>query len=414
ASERGRARSFLEALERSAPGTEAHGPARGGAAAPAAGIGARIWNRLAPDGALVSFWLGSDRPVAFVVTSAGIEVAPLHATEAQLSDRVAVFVDLIARGSASAADAVGSRLYAELVAPWRARLPPGVRRVVIVADRSLHSLPFEALRAPGGRTLLEDFVVSYAPSASVFEALRPGPAGAGGAAPVLGISEPSKAGTGARETVAAFDGERFELEPLPFSAREAHEAARFGGDGSRVLSGEDLTEARFAAAGLDRYRVIHFATHGLLSLRSPERSALLLSPRAGGRLLEAHRIYGLRLASDLVVLSACQTARGKVLPGEGVESLARAFLQAGARTVVASLWNVNDERSAELMAAFYERLARGESKAEALRSARLALRRRHPDLPPGVWAAYVLIGEPDGRIPLRRPSLWMRMFGRDS
>ncbi|HEY6050556.1 MAG TPA: tetratricopeptide repeat protein, partial [Thermoanaerobaculia bacterium] len=206
ASERGRARSFLEALERSAPGAEAHGPARGGAAAPAAGIGARIRNRLAPDGALISFWLGSDRPVAFVVTRAGIEVAPLRATEAQLSDRVAVFVDLIARGSPSAADAVGSRLYAELVAPWRGRLSPGVRRIVIVADRSLHSLPFEALRAPGGRTLLEDFVVSYAPSASVFEALRPGPAGAGGAAPVLGISEPSKAGTGARETVAAFDG----------------------------------------------------------------------------------------------------------------------------------------------------------------------------------------------------------------
>jgi CHAT domain-containing protein/tetratricopeptide (TPR) repeat protein len=415
ASERGRARSFLEALERAAPAGAAPGgtPALSGAGAPPESVAARIRDRLPPDGALVSFWLGSDRPVAFVVTRGGVEVAPLRATAAQLSERVGVFVDLIARGSASAADAVGGRLYSELVAPWRGRLPRNVRRLVLVADRSLHSMPFEALRAPGGRTLLEDYVVSYAPSGSVFAALRPRPAGRGGAAAVLAIAETSGSRRGALESVAAFDGERFELEPLPFSLREARGAASFGGAGSRVLAGTDLTEARFAEAGLERYRVIHFATHGLLSLRYPERSALLLSPRDGGRLLEARRIYGLKLASDLVVLSACQTARGKVLPGEGVEGLARAFLQSGARTVVASLWNVNDERSAELMAAFYGRLARGEGKAEALRSARLELRRRHPGLPPRVWAPYVLIGEPDGTIPLRLPSLWTRLFGGD-
>jgi len=411
ASERGRARSFLEALEKSFPAPD--GPPRAGSAGASAGpaIGDGVRRRLARDGALVSFWLGSDRPVAFVVTRGGVEVVPLRTTAAQLSDRVAVFVDLIARGSTSAADAVGGRLYRELVAPWRARLPRDVRRVVLVADRSLHSLPFEALRAPGGRTLLEDFVVSYAPSGSVFAALGPAGAGAGSAAAVLGVAEAAGRRPAGRETIAAFDGERFELDPLPFSLREAREAARFGGEGSRVLSSAGLTEARFTAAGLDRYRVIHFATHGLLSLRSPDRSALLLSPEGGGRLLEARRIYGLRLTSDLVVLSACQSARGKVLPGEGVESLARAFLQAGARTVVASLWNVNDERSAELMSGFYERLAAGETKADALRSARLELRRRHPDLPARVWAPYVLIGEPDGTIPLRAISLWTRLFG---
>ncbi|MDQ6894955.1 MAG: CHAT domain-containing protein, partial [Acidobacteriota bacterium] len=187
ASERGRARSFLEALEKSAL---ADHPARAADAAPSTGaaIGASVRMRLARDGALVSFWLGSDRPVAFLVTRGGIDVVALRTTAAQLSDRVAVFVDLIARGSPSAADAVGSRLYRELVAPWRARLPPEVRRVVVVADRSLHSLPFEALRAPGGRTLLEDFVVSYAPSASLFAALVPTAvrSGTGSAAAVLG------------------------------------------------------------------------------------------------------------------------------------------------------------------------------------------------------------------------------------
>src|SRR5262249_10882378 len=115
----------------------------------------------------------------------------------------------------------------------------------------------------------------------------------------------------------------------------------------------------------------------------------------------------LKLRSDLVVLSACRTAQGRVLAGEGVQSLARAFFHAGARSLVASLWDVGDRRTAPLMTAFYRRLAAGSTKAEALREAKLELLRENPDLAPRSWAPFVLIGEPNAKVPLRAPAnLW--------
>jgi CHAT domain-containing protein len=156
--------------------------------------------------------------------------------------------------------------------------------------------------------------------------------------------------------------------------------------------------------GIDRFRVLHFATHGLVSERAPYRSALVLA-RADGEdgFLQAREIYGLRLRSDLVVLSACQTARGSVIQGEGVESLAGAFLHAGARSVVASLWNVNDERTATFMEAFYRHLAAGQPSAAALRAAKLELLADPATASPRVWAAFVLIGDGSRPVPIGTP-----------
>src|SRR5206468_828178 len=141
--------------------------------------------------------------------------------------------------------------------------------------------------------------------------------------------------------------------------------SRYMRSGSAILVGADASERRVKEGGLDRFRVLHFATHGLVSERAPYRSALVLAHSDGDGedgFLQAREIYGLRLQTDLVVLSACQTARGSVVEGEGVQSLAVAFLDAGARSVVASLWNVNDERTATFMEAFYRHLSAGEPK----------------------------------------------------
>jgi CHAT domain-containing protein len=116
--------------------------------------------------------------------------------------------------------------------------------------------------------------------------------------------------------------------------------------------------------------------------------------------LQAREIYHLTLASDLVVLSACQTARGRLLAGEGVQGLAHAFFQAGAQSVVASLWNVNDERTATFMEALYRHLAEGQSKAAALRAAKLDLLRDSGTSAPRYWAPFILIGEANGSIPI--------------
>jgi CHAT domain-containing protein len=152
--------------------------------------------------------------------------------------------------------------------------------------------------------------------------------------------------------------------------------------------------------------VLHFATHGLLSARDPRRSALLLSPDLQAQedgFLQAREVELLRLDAELVVLSACRTSTraGRVGSGPGVETLAEAFFLAGARSVVGTLWAVEDRASMRLMTSFYRHLADGKSKAEALRSAKLeALTRGDP---PFRWAGFVLLGEPFGRVAVGRP-----------
>jgi CHAT domain-containing protein len=142
------------------------------------------------------------------------------------------------------------------------------------------------------------------------------------------------------------------------------------------------------------FRYLHFATHGEFRADKPLDSALLLSPGNGddGQ-LTVSRLYSMRLESDLVTLSACETGLGKVASGEDVVGLTRGFLYAGAATIVASLWKVDDLATAELMRAFYGNLARMD-KLEALRQAQLETRKRLPA--PFFWAPFQLIGNPLG------------------
>jgi CHAT domain-containing protein len=150
---------------------------------------------------------------------------------------------------------------------------------------------------------------------------------------------------------------------------------------------------------LAEYRVVHFATHGVLDNENPGLSGLILSlfdergrPQDG--FLRLHDIYSLNLPADLVVLSACDTALGKPLRGEGLMGLVRGFFYAGALRVVASLWKVDDEATGELMSRFYvEMLDEGRSPAAALRQAQLALWRDGRWQDPYYWAAFILQGE---------------------
>jgi CHAT domain-containing protein len=358
---------------------------------------------LDPETALVSYALSLDPPVAFLVTRSDLVAKRLPVSRNELLERVEDYVGLIAKDSAGRWDALGGRLYRELVAPWRSDLPPGIRRIVIVPDGVLQSLPFEALGSPGPekRLLVEEFAVSYAPSATVLAEL----AASRGAPPegsaVLALADPPIAAELLRS--GTVEGERFDLSPLPDAAREAAAVARFGDGATELDVGRRASESRIKARPLEGFRVLHFATHALLSRRVPSRSALLLGPEGGhDGLLTAREIYRLRLHADLVALSGCQTARGRILAGEGVQSLAHAFFYAGARSVVASLWDVSDRRTAELMTGFYAHLAQGESKSLALQSAKVDLLRREPRLAPRYWAPFVLIGEPAGTVPLRK------------
>jgi CHAT domain-containing protein/Tfp pilus assembly protein PilF len=152
-------------------------------------------------------------------------------------------------------------------------------------------------------------------------------------------------------------------------------------------------------AGLDQYRIIHFATHGLLNSRRPELSGIVLSlvdetGRAQEGFLRAYEIYNLELNAELVVLSACSTALGKEIKGEGLAGLTRGFMYAGTPRVVASLWNVKDEATAELMKRFYRNMMIGKSSpAAALREAQVSMWREPRWAAPYFWAGFVLQGE---------------------
>jgi CHAT domain-containing protein len=198
-------------------------------------------------------------------------------------------------------------------------------------------------------------------------------------------------------------GERvFNLPPLPYSRAEVQGiAGLFSDEEASVLVGEAASEEAVKAYPLDDYRIIHFACHGILDENHPFRSALVLSLIAGqgnDGLLQMREISELTTDADLVVLSACRSARGLLEDAEGPMGLARSFFSAGARSVLASLWSVNDRAAVFFMQEFYKDYLSGHSAREALRTAKMKMLKtawKHPFY----WAGFVLVGDPEAGPP---------------
>lgn len=344
---------------------------------------------------------------------------------------------------------------------WRSYVRPlesalgGVRHLVVVSSGALAGIPVECLLDAEGNPLLERFSVTYVPSASVFAWLReeatgaasrrdgtsnagrgsPDPAGAGPRRHALLVGDPpfrkehlgpvtaqlSDTPVSISTLRSALAGNREALSLLPrlrWSRQEVASVAQLFEE-PRVLLGENASEE--ALTGLARsgtlrqFDVVHLATHALVDVDRPERSSLIFSQLGlADPLQAAHadtvifdgvitgrdivRTWDLR--ADLVVLSACETGLGREVSGEGFVGLAHALFQAGARSVVASLWKVDDEATAFLMETFYERWLAGASKRDALEQAKQALR-SHVDTEgvrrfrhPAYWASFVLMGDP--------------------
>ncbi len=285
-----------------------------------------------------------------------------------------------------------SRLFDTLLGAFKGQLPRGCS-IIVAPDGPLHYLPFEAL-ASDGHYLIEDHVISYMPSASVFGVLRQRPTRDGiYAKELLAFGDPvvsSKTGEfriphGAR------------LSPLPNTRDEVLSISRlFPPDQSRIYLGRAMREETIKIENLRLYRRLHFATHSLIDERVSSRSAIVFA--LDGNSLEdgfltADEVADLEIDCETVVLSACQTGRGPVLGGEGLIGLARSFLFAGARSVVVSLWNVTDASSSEFMKGFYRNLAAKAGGAESLRQAKLDLIAMGKAFEhPYYWAAFVLAG----------------------
>jgi CHAT domain-containing protein len=265
------------------------------------------------------------------------------------------------------------RLYRWLVEPYEDQMR-GLKRLVVIPYGILNYVPFCVLGDE--RMLIDQFEVCRAPSAAILDQLLAAPAPAVGPAIVFADPHP--------------DDDRL---GLPYAAEEARRIVT--ALPAQTVSGPAATTGRFLAA-LDRYDVLHLACHALFDPHEPQRSSLVFADQDDPRrpaYLSVSRLYNRRARARLAVLSGCQTGLADLAPGGELDGLVRAFLMAGVRTVIASQWRVDDEATADLMAAMYRNLSAGQQAGAALRAAQLTVRGNPGFARPHFWAAFELSGD---------------------
>ncbi|HEY6141037.1 MAG TPA: CHAT domain-containing protein [Thermoanaerobaculia bacterium] len=347
---------------------------------------ADVQKELAPDATLISYYVTPLRVHAWVVSrdDARHVILPI---DGPALDRIVCWADQLGtrrrvRGVKPLDQCTGELLraeeaFAQLIAPLQQHIHN--MRLIFVPNGVLHYVPFAALRDPKSqRFLVEDFVITYAPSASVLRFLHGKESPVDGKALVIG--DPNT-----------------ELGNLAGARREAVAVAKVLGTTAKLGASATKSLILHLKGDVD---LVHVAAHGFYDAANPLFSRLALaSDGDGSGDLEVHEILSdVDLTGvNLVVLSACQTALGKGSRGDDVVGLTRAFLYAGTPGVISTLWNVDDAAAVALMEKFYERLLAGDSAAGALRQAQIAMLRGHDFSDPAVWAPFTLTGDPQGR-----------------
>ena len=364
-------------------------------------------NLLDPGDVLLEYFLGAERSFVWVVTPTSIAMAELPPRR-KIEPLTESYRQALQEGFLKEAE-LGAQLSRELLLPILPSLDG--QRLIIVPEGGLHLLPFAALPVPDEvaadrkqRTLLVDrFTVVSIPSATLIANLRRRDAGSTGvptriavfADAVYSWDDPRMSGL---EEGVQRGPERW--KPLRYSAQEAAALRAWVPEAQRFEAlGFEATKAGFLQLLPDEFQIVHVAAHGEMHPQRPELSRLAFSqftptgePLDGD--LRFAEIYDLSLQADLVVLSACQTALGEQIRGEGVIGFTRGFLHAGARRVISSLWKVQDAATTELMKRFYRyHLGQGLPPAEALRQAQLSMKGERAWQDPEHWAGFVLQGE---------------------
>ncbi len=309
----------------------------------------------------LSYWIAPRRSFLWVVGPDSIEwfELPPAADVAQLVEQYQGFIETALRHPLEQESAAGRRLYESLLAPVQDRLPADAR-IVVTPDGPLHQLNLETLPIYGDRAhfWIEDAVVAVAPSFGVFESLPARITATGDK--VLIIGDP--------------------LSEDPAYPRLSHAAAevamvseRFSALPQNVHTGAEATPAAYRAAASARFSVVHLAAHAEANRRSPLDSAIILAPDESGSRLYARDLVDIPLAADLITISACRSSGARTYAGEGLVGFTWTFMQAGARSVVAGLWEVGDRSTSMLMDRLYSEIAAGRPPVEALREAKLSL-----------------------------------------
>jgi len=365
---------------------------------------------------LLEYALGEQKSFVWAVTPDSVKAFELPG-RAAIEQEAKSFYHVVTETGPSSPQAAAN-LSRMLLQPLAAELKQ--KRLVIVADGVLQYIPFSALTlSDSGRPLIVDHEIVTLPSASVLAVLREEFEQRKPASKLLAVfADPVFSANDSRLTQAsktaepanhssATDVQRSAAESglgglvrLRFSRQEAEEIARLAGT-RRNLKALDFSASRSLVIGsnLADYRIVHFATHGLINNQNPNLSGVVLSlvdeqGRPQNGFLRLYDIYNLKLDADLVVLSACQTALGKEIKGEGLVGLTRGFMYAGAPRVVASLWRIDDRATADIMKRFYSAMLKdGMRPAAALRAAQISMSQDKRWHSPHYWAAFTLQGE---------------------
>jgi CHAT domain-containing protein len=376
---------------------------------------------------LLEYFLGKDHSYMWVVSKSEMTSYELP-KQSEIEATIQQFRKVVANASAqpSAISKAGTPLSQMLLGPVAKQL--GQKRLLIVSNGALQYLPFAALSAPkGSQLLLSEHEIINLPSASTLATLRHELNGRKPAAktvavfadPVFSRTDQRVSKKGNASTLSNSSQES--INSLPFSVQTLRSASQDAGinfgrlpgtrqeaeDILKLIPADTQTQAfDFKASrenvlnlNLSQYRIIHFATHGILNITRPDLSAVVLSlvdqkgqPQNG--FLRLNDIFNLNLPAELVVLSACQTGLGQNIRGEGLIGLTRGFMYAGTPRVLVSLWNVNDESTAVLMTHFYKAMLEQKlPPAAALRAAQLKMQQETKWKSPYHWAAFTLQGE---------------------
>jgi CHAT domain-containing protein/uncharacterized protein HemY len=394
---------------------------------------------------LLEYSLGADKSYVWAVTRNDIKSYELPA-RARINEAAQKVYTLLTTTDPAKSETELTQATRELgqmvLSPVAAEL--NKRRMIVVADGALHYIPFQILPASSDtdQPLVATTEVSNAPSASILGQLQqetarrqtPAKALAAFGDPVFASNyeQRKQTDTEANQRIAFAQAEKAgrwprasrdielvgdsvdpsTLQSLFYSRHELANLGEVAGPQSLMVTSFEATREKLASLDLTNYAILHFATHGVLNPKRPEKSGLFLSMvnRQGQEqngFVGLQDIYSLHAPVELVVLSACSTGLGKDVRGEGLIGLTRGFLYAGASSVVASLWKVDDEATAELMKQFYANMLQHKmAPASALREAQNSIRRQPQWRSPYYWAAFTLQGD-SSRVIKIAPGRWM-------
>lgn len=353
--------------------------------------------------AFFAYSIGKDSSYGFAVSKRSLKIFPISPRN-EIQKKVRDYIKAISDKDNKDFH-LGYDLFSELVQPG---LDGKIQKLVFSPDDILYWLPFEALltQKNNNQWLINRHTVAYAPSiSSLREIIKRGKNNSKKRGKdLLAFGDPfygdAELENGGKKNADIFQNfypsQEFKFFQLKYSGIEVQKiASLFKATKEEVYRKGRASEAELKSLKLDNYKIIHFAVHGLIDDQKPTRSSIVLSLNQDSQedgFVQMREIFNLRMNSDLVTLSACQTGLGQFIRGEGIEGLSRAFFYAGASSVLMSLWAVNDQASYQLMERFYFHLRASGSIMEALQKAKLEMIHSRVFSHPYYWAGFVVTG----------------------